>query len=87
MNQESESAEEEAFEESSKMQMTRQMQKHYAKVKDSNEFKKLLDELSLVPLAVYYSYKKKTSKYAQNTLLNDKLFLRRISKLLTEAHQ
>lgn len=36
---------------------------------------------------MYYSYKEKTLKYAQNTLLNDKLFLRRISKLLTEANE
>jgi hypothetical protein len=40
--------------------MTRQMQKHYAKVKDSEEFVKLIDELTLVPLAVYYSHKEKT---------------------------
>jgi len=40
-----------------------------------------------VPLAVYYSYKEKTKKYAPNTLLNDKLFLRRISRLLSEAQE
>jgi hypothetical protein len=63
------------------------MQKHHNRVKDSDEFKSLLQELILVPLAVYYSYKNKTKKYASNTLLNDKLFLRKVGRLLSEAKE
>jgi len=69
------------------LEMTRQMQKHYNRVKDSEDFKTLLQELSLVPLAVYYSFKNQTKKYASNTLLNDKLFLRKVSRLLAEAKE
>lgn len=86
-SQDSDSIDEDYLDESIPLIMTRQMQKHYNRVKDSDEFQSLLQELTLVPLAVYYSYKIKTKKYANNTLLNDKLFLRKVSRLLAEANE
>ena len=86
-SQDSESIDEDYLDESVPLEMTRQMQKHFNRVKDSDEFQSLIQELTLAPLAVYYSFKTSTKKYACNTLLNDKLFLRKVGRLLAEAKE